>query len=154
MKRFVSYQLLNPYTEGRTPWTEISPSQGRYLYRTTQTQNKRKHPCLEWDSNPRSQCSSGRGRFMPYTARPLWSALSRVLSPRHTGSTGSTGRTTEIVRCSAEQNPDQQTYSNCHRQASGITARRRHTPREPETNTDERRGICRAERRSRQRAEC
>jgi hypothetical protein len=24
----------------------ISPSQGRYLHRTTQTQNKRKHPCL------------------------------------------------------------------------------------------------------------
>jgi hypothetical protein len=31
-----------------------------------------RYPCFEWDSNPRSQCSSRRGRFMPYTARPLW----------------------------------------------------------------------------------
>jgi hypothetical protein len=35
----------------------ISPSQGRYL---TQTQNKDKRPCLEWDSNPRSLYSSER----------------------------------------------------------------------------------------------
>jgi hypothetical protein len=28
----------------------ISPSQGRYL---TQTQNKHRHACLEWGSNPR-----------------------------------------------------------------------------------------------------
>jgi hypothetical protein len=27
----------------------ISTSQGRYLHKTTQTQNKRKYPCLEWD---------------------------------------------------------------------------------------------------------
>jgi hypothetical protein len=35
----------------------VSPSPGRYLHnRTTQTQNKRTqtHPCLEWDSKPRS----------------------------------------------------------------------------------------------------
>jgi hypothetical protein len=39
---------------------EISPSQGLYLHRTTQTQNKHthRHPCIEWDSNPRSQRSS------------------------------------------------------------------------------------------------
>jgi hypothetical protein len=30
-------------------------------------------PCLEWDSNPQSHCSSGRRHFMPYTKRPLWS---------------------------------------------------------------------------------
>jgi hypothetical protein len=41
----------------------ISPSQGRYLHRTTQTQNKRRE--LELDSNPRSQCSSERKQFMP-----------------------------------------------------------------------------------------
>jgi hypothetical protein len=40
----------------------------------TYTQSKRKHPCLEWDSNPRSQCSKGRRQFMLQTARPLWSA--------------------------------------------------------------------------------
>jgi hypothetical protein len=32
---------------------------------STYTQNKRRHPCLEWDSNPRSQCSSGRRQLMP-----------------------------------------------------------------------------------------
>jgi hypothetical protein len=43
----------------------ISPSQGRFLHRITQTQNKRKHPYLEWDSNSRSQCSSEQRHFMP-----------------------------------------------------------------------------------------
>jgi hypothetical protein len=56
VKRFVSLQFhgqsVGLLGQG------ISPSQGRYLYRTTQTQNKRKHPCLEWDSNPRSQYSN------------------------------------------------------------------------------------------------
>jgi len=36
----------------------ISPTQGLYLY-TEQHKNADTHPCLEWDSNPRSQCSSG-----------------------------------------------------------------------------------------------
>jgi hypothetical protein len=45
------------YAVGRAPWT-----QGRYL---TQTQNKRTHPCLEWDPNPQSQRSSGRRRLIP-----------------------------------------------------------------------------------------
>jgi hypothetical protein len=36
--------------------------------------NAEKHPCLEWDSKTRPQCSRGRRRFLPYTARPLWSA--------------------------------------------------------------------------------
>jgi hypothetical protein len=60
-------------------WREISPSQGRYLHSGQHKQNKRKHPCLEWDSNPRSQCSSGRRRFMPQTAPPLWSALYQLI---------------------------------------------------------------------------
>jgi hypothetical protein len=42
VKRFVSLQCLNPKTIGWAPWTGISPSQGRYLHKTTQTQNKRK----------------------------------------------------------------------------------------------------------------
>jgi hypothetical protein len=45
----------------------ISPSQGRYLH--TEQHNHRinahRHPCLEWDSIPRPQCSRGRRRFMP-----------------------------------------------------------------------------------------
>jgi hypothetical protein len=45
----------------------ISPSQGGYLHRTTQTGNKRthRHPCFEWDSNPLSQHPSEQRQFMP-----------------------------------------------------------------------------------------
>jgi hypothetical protein len=45
----------------------INPSQGRYLHTEQHKHriNVHRHPCLEWDSNPRSQCSSGRKRFMP-----------------------------------------------------------------------------------------
>jgi hypothetical protein len=46
----VSLQFLNPKTVGRA--RGYSPSQGRYLHRTTQTQNKRRQPCLEWDFEP------------------------------------------------------------------------------------------------------
>jgi hypothetical protein len=44
----------------------ISPSKGRYLH-TEQHKHKinaHRHLCLERDSNPRSQCSSGRRLFM------------------------------------------------------------------------------------------
>jgi hypothetical protein len=50
-----------------------SPSQGRYLH-TEQHRNEinaREHPCLEWDWNPRFQCSRGRIWFMPQTIWPL-----------------------------------------------------------------------------------
>jgi hypothetical protein len=53
------------YTAGRTPWTGDQPV-ARPL--PTHRINARRHPC------PRSQCSSGRRRFVPYTPRPLWSA--------------------------------------------------------------------------------
>jgi hypothetical protein len=56
---FFSFLFL--YTVGRTPWRGISSSQCRYLH-TEQHQhriNAHRHHCLEWDSNPRSQCSSG-----------------------------------------------------------------------------------------------
>jgi hypothetical protein len=55
----------------------ISPSQGRYI-NTEQHKhriNAQGHPCLEWDSNPRFQCTSGRRRFMPLKAWPLWPAF-------------------------------------------------------------------------------
>jgi hypothetical protein len=51
----------------------ISPSQGLYL--DTEQHNHRinahkyRHPCLEWDSNPRSQRSSELRQFMPWAAR-------------------------------------------------------------------------------------
>jgi hypothetical protein len=50
-------------TVGRTPWTGDQPLlKPLPKHRTIQTQNKRthRHPCLEWDSNPRFQCSSER----------------------------------------------------------------------------------------------
>jgi hypothetical protein len=51
----------------------ISPSQGRYLHTRQHKHriNAHRHQCLEWDSNPQPQCSSGRRRFVPKTAWPL-----------------------------------------------------------------------------------
>jgi hypothetical protein len=60
--RFFSFLIL--YTVGRTPSTGDQPvSRSLPTHTTTQTQNKGtqyRHSCLEWDSNPRSQPSSGR----------------------------------------------------------------------------------------------
>jgi hypothetical protein len=65
---FFSFLIL--YIVGRTSWTEISRSQGRYLHTELHKHriNAHRHPCLEWDSNPRSQCSSHC--IMHQTARP------------------------------------------------------------------------------------
>jgi hypothetical protein len=54
----------------------ISLSQGRYLHAQQHKHriNAYKHQCLKRDSNPRSQCMSGRRQFMSQTARPLWPA--------------------------------------------------------------------------------
>jgi hypothetical protein len=59
---------------------EISPTQGRYLHTGEHKHriNAHRHPCLEWDSNPRSQRSSERRQFMPQTVRPLWPASVRA----------------------------------------------------------------------------
>jgi hypothetical protein len=45
----------------------ISPSQGRCLHAEQHKHNKRtrRHPCLEWDSNPRHQLPSERTQFIP-----------------------------------------------------------------------------------------
>jgi hypothetical protein len=47
VKRFVSLQFFNLRQSVRLLGREINPPQGRYLHRTTHTQNKHKHPCLE-----------------------------------------------------------------------------------------------------------
>jgi hypothetical protein len=63
VKRFVSLQFLNlRQSVGLLGWG-ISPKQGRYLHRTTHRINADKHPCLERDSNPRSQSYSERRYF-------------------------------------------------------------------------------------------
>jgi hypothetical protein len=53
----------------------ISPSQFRYLHTEQHKHriNAHRHPCLQWDSSPRSHRSSERRQFTPQTARPLWS---------------------------------------------------------------------------------
>jgi hypothetical protein len=63
--RFFSFLIL--YTVGRTPWTGDQSAGRPVTTHRTQTQNKRthyRHPCLEWDSNPRSQRPSERRLFM------------------------------------------------------------------------------------------
>jgi hypothetical protein len=72
---FFSFLISYAQSVGLLGW-EISSKQGLCLY-TGQEKcriNAHKHPCLEWDSNRRSQCLSGRGQLIPYTARPLRSA--------------------------------------------------------------------------------
>jgi hypothetical protein len=69
------------------PGRGTSQSQGRYLHKEQHKHriNAQRHPCLEWDSNPRSQRSSERRQFMPQSARPLWSArypISDMYKPR------------------------------------------------------------------------
>jgi hypothetical protein len=41
-----------------------SPSRGRHLHRTAQTEETRTDPCLEWDSNPWSQCLRGHDIYI------------------------------------------------------------------------------------------
>jgi hypothetical protein len=57
------FQFLNFYTVERG----ISPSPGRYLHIAQHKHriNAHRHPSLKRDSNPRSQCLSGRRQFMP-----------------------------------------------------------------------------------------
>jgi hypothetical protein len=48
MKRFVSLQFLNLRQSVGPLGRGISPSQGRYLHRTTQTKNKRRKTSMPW----------------------------------------------------------------------------------------------------------
>jgi hypothetical protein len=60
------------WTFGRTPWmgdqtiARLLPTQD-----STAQKNADTHPCLERDSNPWSQCSSGLRPYVPQTAQPL-----------------------------------------------------------------------------------
>jgi hypothetical protein len=75
------FQYLNAYTQSvGLAGKGISPSQGRYLHTEQHKHriNAYRHPCLEWDSNPRSQRWSEVRQFMPYTERPLWSHSSTL----------------------------------------------------------------------------
>jgi hypothetical protein len=72
--------ITNLYTVGKTSRTgDRAVARTLPTHGTTQTQhNAHKHPCLEWDSNPWSHCSSERRQFMHYAARQLWSARMKV----------------------------------------------------------------------------
>jgi hypothetical protein len=59
------FQFLNPYAVCRTPWTGDQPV-ARPL--PTHRINAHRHPCLEWDSNPPSQCWSLRRRLLDRAA--------------------------------------------------------------------------------------
>jgi hypothetical protein len=63
---FFSFVII--FTHGRIPWTSDQPvSRPLPTDKTTRTQYKRthRHPCFEWDSNPRFQRSSERRQLMP-----------------------------------------------------------------------------------------
>jgi len=54
------------HTFGRTPWTGDWPITRPLPTQNSTTQkNADTHPCLEWDSNPRSQCLRGQWPNMP-----------------------------------------------------------------------------------------
>jgi hypothetical protein len=54
---------LDHFTDGRTPWTgDQFVAKPLPKHRTTHTHTK--HPCLVWDSNPRSRLQSERRQFM------------------------------------------------------------------------------------------
>jgi hypothetical protein len=66
------------YTDGWTPWTNDQPVvRPLPTHMTTQTQNKRTHryPCIERDSDSRSQPSRELKQFMPWPARPPGSVI-------------------------------------------------------------------------------
>jgi hypothetical protein len=67
------FQFLNLYRVGRTPWTGDQPvARPLPTHRTTKNRiNAHRHPCLEWDSNPPSQRSSGQRQFSSIQNRKI-----------------------------------------------------------------------------------
>jgi len=50
----------------------IDPSKAStYTQDNTTQKNIDTHPCLKWDLNPRSKCSSGWRQYVPQTIQPL-----------------------------------------------------------------------------------
>jgi hypothetical protein len=64
----INLELWILWTVGRTPWTGDQPSRKAATYTEHKHRgNADRQPCLKWNSNPRSQCFSGRRYFMPQT---------------------------------------------------------------------------------------
>jgi hypothetical protein len=81
VKRFVSLRFLNLWQSlgrlgQRISRRKAATYTGQHKHRIIAD----KHPCLEWDSHPRSQRSRVRRQLMPCTARPLWSVIKIHLS--------------------------------------------------------------------------
>jgi hypothetical protein len=72
-------------TVGRTPWKGDQPvARPLPTHDLTNRINADKHPCLEWDSNPRFQCSNERRQFMRFevfTAATMKNAVFRDVAP-------------------------------------------------------------------------
>jgi hypothetical protein len=55
------FQFLDFYAIGRTPWTgDKHVASPLPTHRISQRMDAHRYPWLEWDSNPLSQCVSGR----------------------------------------------------------------------------------------------
>jgi hypothetical protein len=67
------FSFMVIFTDGRTPCTSDHPvARPLPKHRTTHTHTK--HPCIVWDSHPRSRLPGKRRQYMPYTARLPWPA--------------------------------------------------------------------------------
>jgi hypothetical protein len=78
MKLSVSLQLLDLRQSVGLLGRVISSSQDLYLYTNTEkrTHNTNtKHPCQEWDSNPRFRRPRERRQFLVYNTQQYWTAL-------------------------------------------------------------------------------
>jgi hypothetical protein len=70
------FSFLTLCRVGRTPWTRDQPcfKTATYAGQHKQARDGDSHSCLEWGSNPRSQCLSGWRQIMSQTAWPPWLA--------------------------------------------------------------------------------
>jgi hypothetical protein len=66
LKCFASFQFLNPKSQyDSLDGGSASRKAAAYTGQHKHTMNADRHPCIEWDSNPQSQCSSEWRQFIP-----------------------------------------------------------------------------------------
>jgi hypothetical protein len=76
-----NFSVSYSYTHNRSDSSDRGSARRKAATSTQNSTNRIKahrHPCLEMDSNPRHQCSSGRRQFVPQMARPMWSAAMKL----------------------------------------------------------------------------
>jgi hypothetical protein len=84
------FSFLIFYTVGMTPWTgdqHIARPLSAYTGQQKHRIYAHRYQCLEWNSNPRSECLSGRRQLIPYTARALCSPCSGTALDKMAGAT-------------------------------------------------------------------